>query len=62
MIVKEKSAITALNTMLDSEHPKRTNNEPHGDTKQAIAMTPVKWSACQIPCMTAVFVILVFGV
>jgi hypothetical protein len=41
---------------------KRSNSEPHGATRQqAIAKTPAKWSAYQIPSVIVVFVILVFS-
>jgi hypothetical protein len=39
---------------------KRPSSEPHGaTTQQAIAKTPYKWSAYQIPVVTVVFVVLV---
>jgi hypothetical protein len=39
------------------------NSEPHWATRQqAIAKTPAKWSAYQIPSVIVVFVILVFKV
>jgi hypothetical protein len=49
--LKKKSAPTALNTVLAS-----------AARKQAIAKTPPKWSAYQIPSAIVVFVILVFKV
>jgi hypothetical protein len=40
--------------------PKRPSSEPHGVTRQqAIAETPAKWSACQIPRVIVVVVVLV---
>jgi hypothetical protein len=50
-----------------SDHLKRTpnwpNSKPHGSTRQqAIAKTPAKWSAYQIPSVTVVSVILMFKV
>jgi hypothetical protein len=43
---------------------KRPCSEPHGATRQqqAIAKTPAKWSAYQIPRVTVVFVVPVFKV
>jgi hypothetical protein len=50
--LKKKSAATALNTVLTSAHT-QTACEPHGATRQqAIAKTPAKWSAYQIPSVT----------
>jgi hypothetical protein len=47
--------------------PQRTykwpNSKPHwGTRQQAIAETPIKWSAYQIPSVIVVFVILIFKV
>jgi hypothetical protein len=40
--------------------PKCPSTEPHGGTRQqAITETPAKWSACQIPRVIVVFVVLV---
>jgi hypothetical protein len=49
--LKKKSTPTALNTVLAS-----------AARQQAIAKTPAKWSAYQIPSAIVVFVILVFKV
>jgi hypothetical protein len=42
---------------------KRPSSEPHGAVRQqAIAKTPAKWSAYQIPSVTVVFVVLLYKV
>jgi hypothetical protein len=42
---------------------RRPSSEPHGATRQqAIAETPAKWSAYQIPTVIVVFVVLILGV
>jgi hypothetical protein len=60
----EKSAATALNALLASACTQRPSSELHGATRQqqAIAKTPAKWSAHQIPSAIVVFVVLVFKV
>jgi hypothetical protein len=46
-----------------NEHKHETNSEPRGAARQyAIAKTPVKLSAYQIPSVIVVFLILVFKV
>jgi hypothetical protein len=57
--VKEESAATALNTELASVHTQMTRGATR---QQAIAKTPAKWPAYQIPSVIVVFVISVFKV
>jgi hypothetical protein len=61
--LKKKSAATSLNTVLASAHVQMANSKPCWATRQqAIAKTPAKWSAYQIPSVIVVFVILVVKV
>jgi hypothetical protein len=62
--LKKKSAATALNIVLASAHIQMTQQyKPHWATRQqAIAKTPAKWTAYQIPSVIVVFVFLVLKV
>jgi hypothetical protein len=62
--LEKKSTAVALNTVHASAHTQTPSTEPHGATRQqqAIAKTPTKWSAYQIPSVIVVFVVLVFKI
>jgi hypothetical protein len=56
-------SVTALKIVLSQRTLKWPNSKPHWATRQqAIAKTPAKWSAYQIPSVIVVFVILAFKV